>query len=360
MHKARATLLREIGPADLSATHACRLFGKVVRVTHSANGFVAGTARVGQANVVFDGYSFQQAGRGFQVGPFFMRAYSAETGDTLRKHACAVGGRTTGTMIYGTVIKPEKGPLRFVDAVVADELHFFWSTLQFGRLFVHKNRDRYYLAGGAGCGDLYAAACILVGDMHTLVYACMPPPRRPLGSADLRLSMGAVAFVILLSLACRSSEPFRLFEQVLHAHEGKVDPAVFDCLYLPAPTTSAVTSAPTTSAVTSAPNQAAVSAPNDTLYEPALCAHGDRDLFRTCGAGEGVAAAAGDMAPSSGRQRITAGCIRYAIAARVAAAKAHVVALSGIDGDESEESCGLLSEEEDMDALAEGIDSGFM
>lgn len=322
MHRARATLLREIGPSNLSGPHACRAFGEVVSVTHHANGFIAGTARIGPSQVVFDAYSFQQAGRGLSLGPFFLRGYGKAKDGPIRKHAFSVSGRTSGTMVYGTVIQVEPGKYRYLDAVVANEFHFFWSTLQLGKTFVHTNRRRYYLDNGAGCGDLYAAACVLVGDVHTLVYACMSASVRPVGGQELRLSLPAVQFVILLSIACRSGEPYRLFEQVVRAHEASVDKAVVDSLYLPT---------------------------------SALADGVDGGVGETSSP---VGGADGEKQPGEKQQstclRITPGCIRHAVAVRTSVVMAQVAALGGRVGEDSDdESCGLLSDDEDFDGMAD-------
>ena len=250
---------------DLGAgTHAQRVFGEVVHVQVHHNGFVSGTARMGRTNIAFDSYSFQQARDGLHLGPFFLRKYdpaaaaaaaasAAAGGQTLRKRGMFSGGRARGTMLYGTVIQPTAGKHRFLDAVVADELHFFWSTLQYGRDFVHANWKRYF-AGGTdkACGELFAAACLLVGDAHTLAQASARAcARRSAGrSAEhmgqhsdmpaVHLRQDAVSFVLLVSLLCQSAEPFRLFAQVARLY---ADPAVLQRLRFPSPCTQEVADA---------------------------------------------------------------------------------------------------------------------
>ncbi len=242
---------------DLGAgTHAQRVFGEVVHVQVHQNGFVSGTARMGRTNIAFDSYSFQQARDGLHLGPFFLRKYEPAAavagGQTLRKRGMFSGGRARGTMVYGTVIQPTAGKHRFLDAVVADELHFFWSTLQYGHDFVHANWKRYF-AGGTdkACGELFAAACLLVGDAHTLARASARSPQhsarrsaehmgRHSDMPAVHLRQDAVSFVLLVSLLCQSAEPFRLFAQVARLY---ADPAVLQRLRFPSPCTQEVADA---------------------------------------------------------------------------------------------------------------------
>ena len=256
MHKARDGALQEISPVDLSGgTHAQRVFGEVVHAQVHHNGFVSGSVRVGRTNVTFDSYSFPQARDGLHLGPFFLRKYDPATSAPLRKHGLFSGGRARGTMIYGTVIQLVAGKHRFLDAVVADELHFFWSTLQYGREFVHANWRKYFSGGtDDACGELFAAACLLVGDAHTLArtttrwstdakpagpgpgpgaHAGLGPGPGP-GRPTVRIRQDAVSFALLLSLLSHSAEPFRLFAQVAKLY---VEPSVLQRLRFPSPCT---------------------------------------------------------------------------------------------------------------------------
>ena len=139
---------------------------------------------------MFDSYSFQAAKAGLHLGPLFLEPYTGQV--PLNRQSYGQGGaagmRTAGTMLYGTVIQQEQengaSLLRFLDAVVADELFFFWSTVQRGRSFVHANRHRYFLKNG--CGEIYAAACVLASDAHTLMHTCLQEDKRPPKYMDLR------------------------------------------------------------------------------------------------------------------------------------------------------------------------------
>ena len=234
MYVARGNFLKQIHDSESvvndksGSTHARRMFGEVIHVTQRDNGFVSGTARFGRSQIMFDSYSFQAAKAGLHLGPLFLEPYTGQV--PLNRQSYGQGGaagmRTAGTMLYGTVIQQEQengaSLLRFLDAVVADELFFFWSTVQRGRSFVHANRHRYFLKNG--CGEIYAAACVLASDAHTLMHTCLQEDKRPPKYMDLRLRNDPVSFVLLLSMACHSSEPFRLFSAVLRSRQTTLQP----------------------------------------------------------------------------------------------------------------------------------------
>lgn len=232
MYSARGNFLKQIHDSDSinddHETHARRMFAEVIHLTTRDNGFISGTARFGRSQIMFDSYSFQAAKAGIHLGPFFLEPYTGAA--PLNRQSYGQGGaagpRSAGTMLYGTVIQQEQDngatSLRFLDVVVADELFFFWSTLQRGRSFVHANRHRYFLKNGGG--EMYAAACVLVSDAHTLMHTCLPEDKRPPKYINLRLRTDPVSFVLLLSMVCNSSEPFRLFSAVLRSRKSTVQP----------------------------------------------------------------------------------------------------------------------------------------
>lgn len=226
MDKARATVLGEIDTQDLVGV-AGRHFAEVVHVCIRPNGFVQGTARIGRNQIRFDSYSFQEAAAGLNLGPFNLPGYDPATGAPLQKNSAGTQGRSRNTMLYGTVVQPEPGKYRFLDAVVGNEFYFFWSTLKYGGSFVHTNKFKYYRQDAQGKktdGTLYAAACLLVGDAHTLMHDCLPEEKRPPKHTGLGLAIDKVPFVLLLAMLARSSEPYRLFATVLRSRKKTVEP----------------------------------------------------------------------------------------------------------------------------------------
>ena len=73
-------------------------------------------------------------------------------------------------------------------------------------------------------GTFDAAACLFVNDAHTLMHDCLPEKKRPPKHTCLGLSINPIAFVLLLSMMARSSEPWRLFATVLRSRKKTVIP----------------------------------------------------------------------------------------------------------------------------------------
>ena len=212
---------------------AGRRFAEVVHVNIKPNGFVQGTARIGRTQIRFDTYSFQEASSGLTLGPFFLPGYDPSSGSPLQKNSAGAQGRNRNTMLYGTIVQPEPGQYRFLDAVVGNEFYFFWSTIKYGSSFVHTNKFRYFRKDTEGKktdGTFYAAACLLVGDAHTLMHDCLPEEKRPPKHTSLGLQIGPVPFVLLLSMLARSCEPWRLFSTVLRSRKTTVKPEYLEQL----------------------------------------------------------------------------------------------------------------------------------
>ena len=228
MYRARTAVIKEIDArdADLGSNHAGsyntgsinagakRVLAEVVHLNTvpgpSNTTFVRGTAVSGRVAIYFDTYALQGGAQGFHLGPMHIQNYNRQP--TAKK------GRSKGTYLYGRVISTRPGQYQFHSCIVAPELNFFWHTLHKGKKFVHDNRSSYIMPDGRT--DLYAAACVLTGNVHTLVHDCMQPSTRPQGHTPHKIGpLSPVHFVLALSLFAKSPEPFTQFCNVLRARK---------------------------------------------------------------------------------------------------------------------------------------------
>lgn len=233
MYQARSTVLKEIDTRSHGVVDVCRMFAQVTHV-QNRGGFICGTAMSGLQSIEFDSYSFDQARKGFHVGPIHIRGYDEKIHGPVVRQGTRQGA--FGTILYGRVVQTEPGKFRFHAATVAPELYFFWNNVQQGSNFVHLMRERFLIRTGPGesdvCGDLYAAACMLTEDAHTLMHMCLPEEKRPPRTEPLNLSMPPVQFAVVLSLFSQSTEPFLQFKTVLLRRKKTVKKEHLDALYL--------------------------------------------------------------------------------------------------------------------------------
>jgi hypothetical protein len=232
MYQARSTALREIDTRS-HGMDVCRMFAQVTHV-QNRGGFICGTAMSGLQSIEFDSYSFGKARDGFYVGPVHVRGYDEKIHGPIVRQGTRQGAH--GTILYGRVVQTEPGRFRFHSATVATELHFFWNNLQQGTNFVHAMKERFLIRHGPNpgdfCGDLYAVACLLTGDAHTLMHMCLPEKKRPPRTEDLKLSVTPAELAITLSLFSQSAEPFLQFKTVVERRKKTVKKEHLDALYL--------------------------------------------------------------------------------------------------------------------------------
>jgi hypothetical protein len=221
-HTARTNVMREIHIADVTDNMSRRLLAEVYHVsvrTNPSTGsrFVCGTARVGSLAIEFDTYSFNNGRSGFYLGPVHVPSPSGDPATLVSKRT----GRVPGSFLYGRIVGAD-GHYRFQSVIVAPELNFFYHALHRGRAFVHANRSRFILPSGNA--DLYAAACLLTGDAHTLLYSCVRSEDRPASYEPLCLTVGSpVDFVLVLCCFAASVEPFKKFETLLRVRGAVVE-----------------------------------------------------------------------------------------------------------------------------------------
>ena len=210
---------------------AHRVLGSAQQVTHTHK-FVSGHVGVGRSCVAFDTYSFAAGQEGYFLGPVHVRSHCDPAQRSVLKKP--IGGHA-GTPIYGVVVPVPNhhGRYRFASAIVANELAFFCDALHRGLEYVHLHRDKMFFPDGRG--DLFAAACLLMGDAHTLMYECLLPCLRPKTHRAMCLAQPPVHFALLLACFSGAASVFDRFASLLRQRSSSIDPQHMGMLqvYLP-------------------------------------------------------------------------------------------------------------------------------
>jgi hypothetical protein len=231
--QARWQCLKEVHAEDAPPNGAARrVLGRVHQVAFPNESFVSGRVVVGDNCCIrFDSYSFSNGSGGYFLGPIHIRPHH---NPLQRGVLCKSLGTTPGTALYGVVVPVARGTFRFDSAVVAPELGFFVDALHRGIEYVHKHRDRLFFPDGRG--DLYAAACLLMKDAHTLMYECLPAKLRPPNYRPLKLTVPPVHFAILMSCLTASKDVFHRFSRLLHQRATSLEPGHLAMLQVRLPT----------------------------------------------------------------------------------------------------------------------------
>ena len=197
-----------------------RVLGTVQQVVWKGKDFVEGRVRVGRDSCVrFNNYSFNNGMSGFHLGPMHVRPHYDPL---MRNNISKKMGNAPGTAIYGVVVNEGRGVCRFDSALISPQLATFIDAMHRGLHYVHDNRERLYFPDGRG--DLYAGACLIMGDVHTLMYECLVATARPQDYRPLNLDLDPVHFVIVMACFTESSHMFQRFSRLLQARASSVEP----------------------------------------------------------------------------------------------------------------------------------------